>query len=106
MSDLGALSTLNDFTHSDETTLPQNTALRIKSGRVKSKHNFIKWCWRSFNDKAPSYVCWYRRWFEILSSFDFKKYKLFFSVEHNFTNLETKLDDLMISNGYFRVFKS
>ena len=110
MSDLGALSTLNDFTHSDETTLPQNTALRIKSGRIIevntiSLNDVMK---EYFNDKAPSYISVDTEGseFEILSSFDFKKYKpIFFSVEHNFTNLESKIDDLMISNGYFRVFK-
>ena len=43
--------------------------------------------------------------YEILSSFDFNKYKpLVFTVEHNFTDMEIKIDKLMKKNGYNRIF--
>lgn len=110
MSNVGELSTLKDFTHSDELTMPQNTELRIKNGTVIevntiSLNDVMK---QYFSDKAPSYMSVDTEGseFEILSSFDFKKYKpIFFSIEHNFTSLEPEIDNLMISNGYFRVFK-
>lgn len=110
MSNVGELSTLKDFTHSDELTMPQNTELRIKNGTVIevntiSLNDVMK---KYFSDKAPSYMSVDTEGseFEILSSFDFKKYKtIFFSIEHNFTSLEPEIDNLMISNGYFRVFK-
>jgi len=44
--------------------------------------------------------------YEILKSFDFKKYKpLVFTIEHNYTELEDKIDQLMFSNNYVRIFQ-
>ena len=82
MSNVGELSTLKDFTHSDELTMPQNTELRIKNGTVIevntiSLNDVMK---QYFSDKAPSYMSVDTEGseFEILSSFDFKKYKPIF----------------------------
>jgi FkbM family methyltransferase len=42
--------------------------------------------------------------FEILETFNFDKYKFgFISVEHNFTENENKIEDLLISHGYIRI---
>ncbi|WJR66044.1 FkbM family methyltransferase [Neorhizobium sp. CSC1952] len=44
--------------------------------------------------------------FDILENFDFQRFDIrFFSLEHNFTEAEAKLDNLMRKNGYERVFK-
>ena len=44
--------------------------------------------------------------YEILKSFDFEKYQpVVFTIEHNFTNLQYRIDELMISKGYVRVFR-
>ena len=44
--------------------------------------------------------------FEILKGFDFKKYDpVCFTIEHNFTNLQKDIDEIMKSNNYLRIFK-
>jgi FkbM family methyltransferase len=44
--------------------------------------------------------------FDILENFDFKRFDIqLFSIEHNFTEAEAKLDNLLKNNGYERVFK-
>lgn len=44
--------------------------------------------------------------FDILSSFDFDKYKVnLFTIEHNFTDDEARIDALLFSKGYERVFR-
>ena len=61
-----------------------------------------------FNDQAPSYISIDTEGseYEILKSFDFERYKpVVFTIEHNFTNLHDKIDTLMISKGYVRVFR-
>ena len=41
-----------------------------------------------------------------LKVFDFKKFRpIVFTIEHNFTELQFKIDELMKSNDYVRVFK-
>ena len=43
--------------------------------------------------------------FEILKSFNFQKYQpKLFTVEHNFTNMQSEIDKLMLENNYVRVF--
>jgi FkbM family methyltransferase len=45
--------------------------------------------------------------FKILNSFDFKMYRFgFISVEHNHTENDVRLDDLMYRNGYSRILRS
>ena len=45
--------------------------------------------------------------FEILSSFNFSKYHpSVVTVEHNYTDAQSKLDDLFMRNGYTRIFSA
>tara|TARA_B110000438_G_C15305089_1_gene432856 strand:+ start:41 stop:373 length:333 start_codon:yes stop_codon:yes gene_type:complete len=90
--------------------MPGNTQARVKGGKVVevetiSINDVIK---NNFNDEAPSYISIDTEGseYEILNSFDFEKYQpLVFTIEHNFTNLQYKIDELMISKGYVRVFR-
>ena len=111
VSDLGALSSLEDFKESDKTSMPGNTQARLKSGKniiVKtiSLNDIIE---KQFNSKTPSYISIDTEGseYEILKNFNFKKYRpLVFTIEHNFTELQLKIDKLMYLNEYIRVFKS
>ena len=61
-----------------------------------------------FDDIAPSYISVDTEGseYEILESFDFEKYKpIFFTVEHNFTANQKKIDELMSANNYVRIFR-
>ena len=63
---------------------------------------------QNFNGHAPSYLSIDTEGseYEILQSLDFEKYRpVVFTVEHNFINLGSKIDELMSSNGYVRVFR-
>jgi len=111
VSDVGVLSSLDDFKESDKISMPGNTLARLKNGKniiVKtiSLNDIIE---KQFNSKAPSYISIDTEGseYEILKNFNFKKYRpLVFTVEHNFTELQLKIDELMYSNEYIRVFKS
>jgi FkbM family methyltransferase len=111
VSDLGELSSLEDFKESDKTSMPGNTQARLKSGKniiVKtiSLNDIIE---KQFNSKTPSYISIDTEGseYEILKNFNFKKYRpLVFTIEHNFTELQLKIDELMYLNEYIRVFKS
>jgi hypothetical protein len=64
---------------------------------------------KQFNSKSPSYISIDTEGseYEILKNFNFKKYRpLVFTIEHNFTDLQLKIDKLMLMNNYIRVFKS
>ena len=92
VSDVGELSSLNDFIHSDLSSMPGNTQARVQGGEVVevetlSLNDVIE---GYFNGDAPSYISIDTEGseFEILKSFDFEKYKpVVFTIEHNFTNL-------------------
>ena len=44
--------------------------------------------------------------YEVLKSFNFKKFRpIVFTIEHNYTELQTKIDELMKTTDYVRVFK-
>ena len=111
VSDIGVFSSLEDFKESDKTSMPGNTQARLKSGKniiVKtiSLNDIIE---KQFNSKAPSYISIDTEGseYEILKNFNFKKYRpLVFTIEHNFTGLQLKIDKLMHLNEYTRVFKS
>ena len=111
VSDVGVLSSLENFKESDKISMPGNTQARVKNGKnitVKtiSLNDVIE---KQFNSKSPSYISIDTEGseYEILKNFNFKKYKpLVFTIEHNFTELQLKIDQLMYSNGYIRVFKS
>ena len=111
VSDVGVLSSLENFKESDKISMPGNTQARVKNGKniiVKtiSLNDAIE---EQFNSKSPSYISIDTEGseYEILKNFNFKKYKpLVFTIEHNFTELQLKIDKLMYSNDYIRVFKS
>ena len=110
MSERGELSTLNDYVDSDMDSLPGNTNLRKKAGKIIpvetiSLNDVIK---IYFKNKTPSYISVDTEGteYEILKSFDFNYYRpKVFTIEHNFTNLQIKIDNLMKSNKYERIFK-
>ena len=110
VSDVGVLSSLENFKESDKISMPGNTQARVKNGKniiVKtiSLNDVIE---KQFNSKSPSYISIDTEGseYEILKNFNFKKYKpLVFTIEHNFTELQLKIDKLMYSNDYIRVFK-
>ena len=103
VSDVGVLSTLVDFKYSDLSSMPGNTKIRTKDGMVvKVKTVSINEVMETnFNGISPSYVSIDTEGseYEILNSLDFEKYRpVVFTIEHNFTNLQNKIDALMISN--------
>ena len=110
-SDVGVLSSLENFKENDKISMPGNTQARLKNGKniiVKtiSLNDAIE---KQFNSKSPSYISIDTEGseYEILKNFNFKKYRpLVFTVEHNFTELQFKIDELMYLNEYIRVFKS
>ena len=109
-SKVGVLSTLDDFKNSDINSMPGNTAQRIKEGvnievDTISLNQVIR---DEFNNISPSYISIDTEGseFEILSSFNFSKYHpAVFTIEHNFTDLQYKIDQLMLDNNYVRIFR-
>jgi len=109
VSQVGELSTIKDFVNNDIKSMPKNTEERNKDGNVikvktVSLNDVVE---NYFNGTAPSYISVDTEGSEldILTSFDFKKYRpIVFTVEHNFTELQLKIDELMKKNGYYRVF--
>ena len=60
-----------------------------------------------FNNISPSYISIDTEGseYEILKSFNFNTYRpKVFTIEHNFTDLQTGINDLMKSNNYERIF--
>jgi FkbM family methyltransferase len=110
VSDQGEFSTIKDFINSDLSSMPGNTQRRVQKGKVVevetlSLNDVIK---SNFNGDTPSYVSIDTEGteYEILKSFDFEKFRpVVFTIEHNFTNLQNKIDKILESNGYIRVFR-
>mgnify|MGYP006100437699 CR=1 FL=1 len=110
VSDIGVLSSLNDFKESDKISMPNNTKARIKNGKIVSVktislNHVIE---KKFKFKSPSYISIDTEGseYEILKVFDFKRFRpIVFTIEHNFTELQLKIDALMKANDYVRVFK-
>ena len=110
MSETGIFSTLSDYVDSDINSLPENTKKRKKAGKLItvntiSLNDVIK---DYFHNKPPSYISVDTEGseYEILEAFNFKKFRpIVFTIEHNFTIYEKKINDLMILNNYIRVFK-
>ena len=109
MSDIGLFSTLKNYVESDKNSMPGNTIQRKKGGKIIpvstiSLNDVIK---DYFNDISPSYISVDTEGseYEILKSFSLDTYRpKVFTIEHNFTDLQTSIDDLMISNSYERIF--
>ena len=105
----GVYSTIDSFKFNDKDSMPGNSNARNQDSKniilnTISLNDLIK---QNFNDQAPSYISIDTEGseYEILSSLDFKKYRpKVFTIEHNYTNYEKKIDDLMILNGFIRVF--
>ena len=110
MSDVGGLSTLKDFVESDKLSIPNNTETRLKSGTTVSVetislNDVIK---EYFNNICPSYISIDTEGseYEILKAFDLNNFRpKVFTIEHNHTRNESKLDELLITNGYVRIFR-
>ena len=98
-SEVGVLSTLENYKFSDSESMPANTRTRVKSGKIIevetiSLNQVIE---EEFDDKSPTYISIDTEGseFEILNSFDFSKYHpAIFTIEHNFTKLQDKIDKL------------
>jgi len=109
-SDNGVLSTINSFRYSDKDSMSENSKLRnkkFKNFKIDSisLNDLIE---SEFNDTAPSYISVDTEGseFEILKNFDFKKYKTkFFTVEHNYTVKQKKIDEIMKKKNYVRIFR-
>ena len=109
-SDEGVLSTLEEFKYCDSESMPDNADARNKSGKnivveTISLNDVIK---EYFNGKCPSYISVDTEGseFEILNSFNFSDYRpAVLTVEHNFSKSQDMIDQLMINNNYFRIFK-
>ncbi len=90
--------------------MPGNTFARKKGGKIISVetislNDVVK---NYFNDVCPSYVSIDTEGseYEILKAFDLDKYKpKLFTIEHNFTENESKIDEHLITNGYVRIFR-
>lgn len=110
MSDVGVLSTIKDFIESDKNSMPGNTLERKKAGKIISVetislNDVIK---EYFNNISPSYISVDTEGseYEILKSFKLDIYRpKVFTIEHNFTDFQMKIDDLMKSNNYKRIFR-
>ncbi len=109
MSDEGIYSTLKNFIESDKNSMPGNTTQRKKGGKVISVNTIslndvIK---DYFNNISPSYISVDTEGseYEILKSFNLDTYRpKVFTIEHNFSDLQTGIDDLMKLNNYERIF--
>ena len=109
-SNIGEYSTLENFRYSEKDSLPENTNARNKNGKNFEVETISlnKVIMNEFNDVSPSYISVDTEGseFEILNAFNFSKYRpVVFTVEHNFTELQNKIDKLMTQNGYLRVFR-
>ncbi len=111
MSNEGVYSTLKNFIENDKNSMPANTIARKKAGKIIavetiSLNDVIK---EYFDYASPSYISVDTEGseYEILKSFKLDTYRpKVFTIEHNYTDLEIKIDDLMKDNEYKRVFKN
>ena len=109
ISDTGELSTIDKYKEHDRTSMPANTDKRVESGKkiivnTISLNDVLE---KKFQSKVPSYISIDTEGseYEILKFFDFKKYRpSVFTVEHNFTIQEKKIDKIMKANNYIKIF--
>ena len=104
------LSTLEQFRNSDISSMPGNTEARNRKGfnhqvmSISLNDVFIKY----FDSSPIDYMSVDTEGSEllILENFDFEKFSpKIVTVEHNFTEAQSKLDTLFASNNYSRIFK-
>ena len=109
-SSQGVLSTLEDFKFSDKETMPANS----NNINVSDKNIIVETI--SLNDVVteyfdgicPSYISIDTEGseLEILASFNLNKYRpKLFTIEHNYTENESKIDEFLTSNSYVRIFR-
>lgn len=110
VSNQGVLSTIEKFKDSDIKSMPGNSKARNSSGyttkvsSISLNDVFIKY----FNSSPIDYMSVDTEGseLEILRNFDFKKFApSILTVEHNYTDEEKSLDELLMVNGYIRYFK-
>ena len=110
MSETGRYSTLNDFIDNDIKSMPANNELRKKNGKLItvdtiSLNDVVK---EYFNNNCPSYISIDTEGseYEILKTFNLNDYRpKLFTIEHNYTENETKIDDFLITHNYVRIFR-
>ena len=110
MSETGMYSTLNDFIDYDIKTMSGNNDLRKKNGKLIivdtiSLNDVVK---EYFNNICPSYISIDTEGseYEILKTFNLNDYRpKLFTIEHNYTENETKIDDFLITHNYVRIFR-
>ena len=109
-SSIGELSTLEQFRESDRTSIKGNATDRNRKGfshkvmSISLNDVFIKY----FNSYPIDYMSVDTEGSEflILENFDFEKFSpKIVTVEHNFTETQTKLDTLFSNNNYIRIFR-
>ena len=106
----GELSTIESFKYSDQDSMPANSKNRnqiTKKIQVKtiSLNDLIN---IEFNSTSPSYISIDTEGseYEILKSFDFDNFKpKVFTIEHNHSNLEKQIDELLEKNNFERIFR-
>ena len=106
----GELSTIESFKYSDQDSMPANSKNRnqiTKKIQVKtiSLDDLIN---IEFNSTSPSYISIDTEGseYEILKSFDFDNFKpKVFTIEHNHSNLEKQIDELLEKNNFERIFR-
>lgn len=110
VSDNGELSTLEEFKKSDANSMPGNTQARNKSGytclvdTISLNDVILKY----FKGAQIDYLSVDTEGSEllILENFSFEKYApKIVTVEHNFSDSQNELDDLLTKNNYRRYFK-
>ena len=90
--------------------MPENIKMRKKGGKTISVetislNDVVK---NNFNGICPSYISIDTEGseYEILKPFDLDKFRpKLFTIEHNHTKNESKIDDLLIPKGYVRIFR-
>ena len=110
VSNSGVLSTIEEFKYSDLKSIPENSRIRNSGGystkvsSISLNDVFIKY----FNSSPIDYMSVDTEGseLEILRNFDFKKFgPSILTVEHNHSDEERKIDELLMVNGYIRYFK-
>jgi FkbM family methyltransferase len=110
VSDYGELSTLEEFKKSDVNSMPGNTQARNKSGytclvdTISLNDVILKY----FKGTQIDYLSVDTEGSEllILENFSFEKYApKIVTVEHNFSDSQSELDDLLTKNNYRRYFR-
>jgi len=109
VSDIGVLSTIEEFKNSDISSMPGNTKARNEKGynipisTISLNDVFINY----FDGQKIDYMSIDTEGSEllILESFDFNKFgPKIITVEHNFTPAQEKLNALFKKNNYTRYF--